>query len=1790
MFFNGKRYFHNQLVQTEKNRDYGDPRPKPKKKPKKKTIKQDIDLKKLKSMFGNDVIIQLLLKLFGQKEKKEKEPKKDRKVKGMRRATGGGGFQSKTSLGAERKRREAEIKRQSATAKIGQLITDTAKEGESQDDFKKRQLKELFTEVSKFSADDAGGIGGSLGAFALASLNSQGGTNFPSGTPDEFKITIGRLSKIRKDLSREDISPEQREGLEKSALDIVSSIGLNVSDYYLTKSKDKKVAVGVEKQEGISKGILGEDILGGLGGSSEGGGGAVLKGSAEDKAQKAEAKRLKAEQLKISQEKASKTAGSFAPGGKFASMSFLDVVSQPAAPKAPKAPEPPAVDTSVELEQTPKPKPLPKPPKKAGGRGQATTRDGFLQKAREKITGFTDGIGDSEFDDLFKQQLEQVFSDFEGLEDFTRQTQKLKKLDTIKNKYDDRKLDEPKVKETSQFRLGEGDEYRHAGTKIGQGRGKIINKKTGEIIDFTTNSTLKRLEEEISATQGSAKKELQRDWARTFADFGNAWKSAQKAKEGEEATLEYIPAGFGLDDDNFLEEDVIEKQGLQLKIDEIDSLDKFGVALNKKLLPGKSLQFQPGETVAGIGVKGISLLTPDGQLRFVEHDKLSVSAENRLSEEDKRKREKYNKLSSTNPARSRKLEEQKLLLETARLTQEQEELQGADPTTQKLTGIRQVRRGSVELKPGSVILRKDEPFTPEIGIASYIAEAKQQEQDLNDGGPTIEEITSSDEEDFPDLETSSKAASELIGDGTSEVGSEEIEAAPEPAQDTGPQRIDIDEEIAEAEAEQARADFKAKEDELQRQIEEDERETAEAKRLSLETTAQSFKAVNIKTISGKTPVEQKFSADIQVEIKEVGSDEEGSVEIEPPPSVEIEPAQEEEDRLAREREERDRPIKEFSEALEARFPDASRQELKKYKDARSDMVATEERIRRREQAKADGDSFIRDKDAEEVYREAEKLLDDAGVLPENLRGKYLEETASSTSSGGGDLEIKAAAEPKPDKPPSPEPDAPAVPAAPPSIGESVEIDLPEAKESIESPSDILEETLASLDDIPDEFKDKKKPRFKYALVKLEENFDMYRRATDEFKGIMLESLIDSDLFAGKAVAGNKQLSKSKKESTDKKFGKEIIKVGEDNSRRLKLLQETEIQKQAEKTLVEQRTREAEQEQAKIEAAQVGRKSSLAQIDPQAGPPSAPPTPQETGKTVSAFKPPLPTKKLTKLQELKKKQSQKTPEQLKKEKEAVLQAQAIAAFDKKKEDTGSAFNQGGYEDQFDLLESIAGGFQGLESSTQLEGQRKKQSGKTDTEIEQLKLLYKKEKAKGRTDTDIFRDDAFLISQRDLSITGGGELYGGAAGEGQLLGLETLNPPGSKLISLIKGEAESFDLPDPEKEPSEIDLELASLDTIRTYTEKGEKKIALGGAGKKSLESLESKRKELLKELGDKPTQGKKQLHYAKVLSIFKEAQSTADTQRAEFWKDYLLNYEQELREGEGEGFTELEIQENLATTEQKLQEQDLDFEAKEVQDIRVKLLENKARLAIVKESRKEAGRTEEGEALQREAEQLERQIQGRRKTDSFRDFDRVEYHTSPGSKDYMDTQRRFFRGGTSVEQQLSRTIRSPINIQETGRGALVRLADKEGKTLLQQQRDTERESSRLIGEAPRLPPPRLVPAERGVGLAIQYAEQPTFIEQSNIQIEASKKDRKQKSDAAEIQSGQELQQFIETEEPRRLGELQLASGQGLLALQDKPFDGETQFQSQIGNKPPSDLDLREEDDDPFGSEEAFAALD
>mgnify|MGYP003677821236 FL=1 len=511
MFFGGKRYFHNQLVQSQTNRDYGDPRPTDKKKKKKPKKKEDIDLKKLKSMFGNDIIIQLLLKLFGQKEKKEKEPKKDRKVRGMRRA-GGGGFQSKSSLAAERKRKYAEIKRSGATAKIGNLITDKPREGESQDDFKKRQLKDLFTEVSKLSADSDAGLGGNLGVFALAALNSEGGTRFPVGTPEEFKPIIGRLSILRRDLQREGITPEQTEKVEKDIVRVVRNMGLNVSEYFIEKSKDTGVKSGVEKQTGRSKTIFGEGIVGGLGGDEElssddddlppeGGGEKVkkkkqtFKGSAEAKAQSKADKDAKTK----AQEQAARTTGNIAAAlgisgeplsavMKKAQQDQLRREEEKAARQRPPQPEGepppetvaeaqeflakqeeqlsstldsvlagigggesvevtvteeeeediPLTEEQLELQEADPTTKLLKElkTKKPGGRGQSTTREGFLEQAREKITELTADIEEGDYSDLYKQLLEQVFSEYEGLEKFDRPAQRLKKLDTLQRQYE----------------------------------------------------------------------------------------------------------------------------------------------------------------------------------------------------------------------------------------------------------------------------------------------------------------------------------------------------------------------------------------------------------------------------------------------------------------------------------------------------------------------------------------------------------------------------------------------------------------------------------------------------------------------------------------------------------------------------------------------------------------------------------------------------------------------------------------------------------------------------------------------------------------------------------------------------------------------------------------------------------------------------------------------------------------------------------------------------------------------------------------------------------------------------------------------------------------------------------------------------------------------------------------------------------------------------------------------------------------------------------------------------------
>ena len=1675
--------------------------------------------------------------------------------------------------------------------------------------------------------------------------------------------------------------------------------------------------------------------------------------------------------------------------------------------------------------------------KKPGGRGQSTTREGFLEQAREKITELTADIEEGDYSDLYKQLLEQVFSEYEGLEKFDRPAQRLKKLDTLQRQYENTNLPEPKVQETiPQFRVQATDDYKRAGEDIGKGRGKLIDKKTGKLlVDFTTDPTLKRLEEEYLAARGQTKKDLAKLWNKTFSDAALSWKRETKGEEGE------IASGFGVDEENLIEPEVAQQSVTGEELTDIQGLDKYGVRLNKEFLPGGLLELQPGESVEGIGVKGITILTNDGRFRFVAHEKLPAEAENRLSSADKEDRQRLLDIATQNPRQKASSAEA-----LVKLRRQQQQL---------------VVDTSVETEPGTSLLDTSvESVAPlEIqGLASYIAEAKQQQQDLYTGGPTIEEITSSDEEDIPDLpdpEGLDTSVESVAPPAQPEGVDTSVETAPAPSLASSEEKPQY--EPAPAPAPEPSIKYEPEPQQEAKVVDsayglgasietvaEEQAQLEEAKRLSLEPTQrkpqldpdeleaaqqnpnlqqpgetrEQYKT-RIKEGRAKDIAETAEAKQLSLQLEAEAEKERKRLEAEAEEETDfIPPEKETEPPSFKNQVERIRRNKLFSgvaassgvvaNTVQIRRSDIADQFglgkkaagllydiVTKIGSARDSGV---EYLKKYQPEGVDSRDFIqKEKDTPRYLEFYKDYIDEGTPTQEQIDEIYRVENEenlkkakekydrdkpkpppapSSSSSSESEVELfttpalKAEAEPKPDKPPSPEPDAPAVPVLDDSVEIALsEIDLPQVEEEIDTPTNILAETLAGLDDIPEKFKAPRGPRFKFALGLFDKQFEIYKRATDEYKEKFLVSLIDSGIFTSEKKGGDR-LNKKKKDAADNKFGEEIVEVSIDNQRRLKALQDAELQKQvarreaekpapatstalvtapkplptqpqsvlqqqqelekravleaqrakdirdAEAKLIEERKQQALEEQAKIEAAQVGRKSSLAQIDPEAGIPSAPPAPQEVAI--------VPTKKLTALEKARLRKLQKTPEQLKLEKKAVLEAQQLAEFDRRAQERGGELTSESMLDLFAVL-----GQSGFTSGKQLEGQKKKQGGKSDEELKQLQDLYKKEKAKGREDTDIFGDDDFAQTTQSTSLSGGGEAYLGDVGSGVLLGEEQKFRPGPELQRLIKGEAETFEIEDPEKEPSELELELSALEDLprqEKFEEGGETKIITGGLGVKSITALESEKKKLLDELGPKPTQAQKQKIYSKALSIFKEAQSSADTARAEFWKDYLIAYETQLREGiidetpgpqeveipspeprreealldeqlkpvvdekgniqlipssrrtetgrlydlpepnlprtfvpykkvkatpgkdtalsgqpvgsttadirtftETEpfssfsskpviglaagpkkvttvgGFTERQIQEELFEREQGLEDLDLDEEVKLVQSIKVKQLEDKEKLGIVKEQRKAAGRGPEGDALQAEADLLESNIQGRRITGSYRDTGAVKYHTKPGFSDYLATQKKDFRGGTDEEARLLRTVRSPpsIDFTRTGKGALVEAYGLTAPTaeqqrvnlglqetdeseapetisLLQFQRDQERQQSRVIGEAPRYGPPKLV------GGTIQYPDPQTFIQAQSQQYLEDKATRQQQRKQLKIQEAAELKQYIEAEEPRRLKELeQRQEGQqgqlslegpppripGVraspqtqsqqrqqLKLEDKPFDSETLF--------------------------------
>ena len=246
MYFAGKTYFQGENLQVVE-----EPKPKPKPRRKGDVAKKGkkegkIDIAKLKKQFGNDIIMMLLLKLLGNDKKEKKEPK-EKKPKGMRRAGrggggGGGGFQTQKSLQGQR----AVQNKQARLNLVGQQ-----KETETDPEYLKRILKEVLV-------DDP-----VAGAFVDGVVPRGEGDSMPQTAP-AFKDTIGQLVKYQDILRKgtfegKALTKKKRTAVERSVIRSLEQVAGEVSDKFITTSKDKFIGRGVEKAIEVLRTIYGPD-------------------------------------------------------------------------------------------------------------------------------------------------------------------------------------------------------------------------------------------------------------------------------------------------------------------------------------------------------------------------------------------------------------------------------------------------------------------------------------------------------------------------------------------------------------------------------------------------------------------------------------------------------------------------------------------------------------------------------------------------------------------------------------------------------------------------------------------------------------------------------------------------------------------------------------------------------------------------------------------------------------------------------------------------------------------------------------------------------------------------------------------------------------------------------------------------------------------------------------------------------------------------------------------------------------------------------------------------------------------------------------------------------------------------------------------------------------------------------------------------------------------------------------------------------------------------------------------
>ena len=222
MYFNGKTYF-NQDANMRVIADQRNPPPRKKGVKKKRVVKKKggkIDMKKLKSLFGSDIIVKLLLSLVDKKSQgpnMKKESKKE-KVRGMRKARGGGSFQTPGQVKAQRAKEDKE--RRIAQASV-------LKPGETQEDVLNRLIKEVA-------------VGGDPASLAFLKANT---------IPPELRKLVGKMSVYGEAYFDENITPAKKKSLERTIVkEVIDGIGGDIrKDFIKSATEDEEIVEGFKE-------------------------------------------------------------------------------------------------------------------------------------------------------------------------------------------------------------------------------------------------------------------------------------------------------------------------------------------------------------------------------------------------------------------------------------------------------------------------------------------------------------------------------------------------------------------------------------------------------------------------------------------------------------------------------------------------------------------------------------------------------------------------------------------------------------------------------------------------------------------------------------------------------------------------------------------------------------------------------------------------------------------------------------------------------------------------------------------------------------------------------------------------------------------------------------------------------------------------------------------------------------------------------------------------------------------------------------------------------------------------------------------------------------------------------------------------------------------------------------------------------------------------------------------------------------------------------------------------------